>query len=67
MLRMRLSPDSIALELNLNGAGDPFDLERHTLEAHTPRQDLPAYGLVLRELLSGDTSLSISDVEAEES
>jgi glucose-6-phosphate 1-dehydrogenase len=29
--------------------------------------DLPAYGLLLRELLEGDTTLSISDVEAEES
>ena len=31
-----------------------------------PEDDLPAYGLVLRELLEGDTTLSISDVEAEE-
>jgi glucose-6-phosphate 1-dehydrogenase len=67
VLRMRLEPDSIALELNLNGAGDPFDLERRVLEVDLPRQGLPAYGILFRELLAGDTTLSISDVEAEES
>jgi glucose-6-phosphate 1-dehydrogenase len=67
VLRMRLEPDSIALELNLNGAGDPFDLERHVLETQLPPRELPAYGILLRELLAGDTTLSISDAEAEES
>jgi glucose-6-phosphate 1-dehydrogenase len=66
VLRMRFEPDSIALELNLNGAGDPFDLERQVLEAPFPPRELPAYGILLRELLAGDTTLSISDVEAEE-
>ena len=68
LLRLRLDPyDGIALELNLNGAGDPFDLERHVLEVDLPRQELPAHGILIRELLAGDTTLSISDVEAEES
>jgi glucose-6-phosphate 1-dehydrogenase len=67
VLRMRFKPDSIALELNLNGAGDPFDLERQVLEAPLPPQELTAYGILLRELLAGDTTLSISDDEAEES
>ncbi len=67
VLRLSLSPDSIALEVNLNGAGDPFDLERQVLAARMAPHDLPAYGLLLRELLEGDTTLSISDVEAEES
>jgi glucose-6-phosphate 1-dehydrogenase len=67
VLRLRLSPDRISLELNLNGAGDPFDLEREVLTADLPPQELPAYGLVLREILAGDTTLSISDAEAEES
>ncbi len=66
VLRMRLEPDGIALELNLNGAGDPFDLERQVLEVDLPRQELPAYGILFRELLAGHTTLSISDVEAEE-
>ncbi|SFO47129.1 glucose-6-phosphate 1-dehydrogenase [Geodermatophilus obscurus] len=67
VLRLSLSPDAIALEVNLNGAGDPFDLERQVLTARMAPHDLPAYGLLLRELLEGDTTLSISDVEAEES
>ena len=67
VLRLRFDPDGIDLELNLNGAGDPFDLERQVLEAALPRQELPAYGILFRELLAGHTTLSISDVEAEES
>jgi glucose-6-phosphate 1-dehydrogenase len=67
VLRLRFDPDGIDLEINLNGAGDPFDLERQVLQAALPRQELPAYGILLRELLSGSTTLSISDVEAEES
>jgi glucose-6-phosphate 1-dehydrogenase len=66
VLRIQLSPDGIALEINLNGAGDPFDLERDVLSAAAPAPRTPAYDLVLTELLDGDTSLSISDVEAEE-
>ncbi|SNR25157.1 glucose-6-phosphate dehydrogenase [Blastococcus mobilis] len=67
VLRLRFDPDGIDLEINLNGAGDPFDLEREVLQAALPRQELPAYGVLLRELLAGSTTLSISDVEAEES
>ena len=67
VLRLSLSPDAISLEVNLNGAGDPFDLEREVLAARMAPHELPAYGLLLRELLDGDTTLSISDVEAEES
>ncbi len=67
VLRLSLSPDTIALEVNLNGAGHPFNLERQVLAAQMAPHDLPAYGLLLRELLDGDTTLSISDVEAEES
>jgi len=66
VLRIRLTPDGITLELNLNGSGDPFDLEREVFTSSPPENDLPAYGLVLHELLQGDTTLSISDVEAEE-
>jgi glucose-6-phosphate 1-dehydrogenase len=66
VLRFRLSPDSIALELNLNGAGDPFDLERGVLEVTSPPQQLPAYAVLLQEVLAGDPTLSISAAEAEE-
>jgi glucose-6-phosphate 1-dehydrogenase len=67
VLRVTLSPDEgIEVELNLNGSGDPFDLEREVMRVDAPMQGLPAYALVLRELLQGDTTLSISDAEAEE-
>ncbi|CCG05726.1 glucose-6-phosphate dehydrogenase [Blastococcus saxobsidens] len=67
LLRLRLLPDGISLEVNLNGAGDPFDLERRSLEVDLPPTRLSAYGLLLNELLAGQAALSISDVEAEES
>ena len=67
VLRLRLDPDGIALEINLNGAGDPFDVERRSLDIELPPPRLSAYGLLLKEMLDGDAALSISDVEAEES
>ena len=59
VLRFTLSPDSIALELNLNGEGDPFDLERVALDAAFPTQELPPYSLLLQEIMEGDSTLSI--------
>ena len=67
VLRLRLDPDGIALEINLNGAGDPFDIERRALDIALPAPRLSAYGLLLKEMLDGNAALSISDVEAEES
>ena len=67
VLRLRLDPDAISLEVNLNGAGDPFDLERRALAAELPPPALSAYGLLLGGLLAGEAALGISDVEAEES
>jgi glucose-6-phosphate 1-dehydrogenase len=66
VLRFTLSPDSISLELNLNGEGDPFDLERVTLDAEFPKQELPPYSLLLKEIVEGDATLSIRGDEAEE-
>jgi glucose-6-phosphate 1-dehydrogenase len=67
VLRLRFDPDHITLELNLNGADDPFELERRALDIGLPPTPLSAYGLLLQEMLSGERTLSISDVEAEES
>ncbi|MGY1843982.1 glucose-6-phosphate dehydrogenase [Modestobacter sp. SYSU DS0875] len=67
VLRMRFDPDHITVEINLNGADDPFDLERHALDIGLSPNPLSAYGLLLREMAAGDATLSISDVEAEES
>lgn len=67
LLRLRMDPDGISLEINLNGAGDPFDIERRSLDIELPPTRLSAYGLLLKEMLDGNAALSISDVEAEES
>ncbi|MQA33537.1 glucose-6-phosphate dehydrogenase [Modestobacter roseus] len=67
VLRLGLDPDHVTLELNLNGAGEPFDLERRDLDIDLPPNSLSAYGLLLREMATGAAALSISDVEAEES
>ena len=67
VLRLQFEPDHISLELNLNGADDPFELERRTLDIGLPPAPLSAYGLLLAEMLTGERTLSISDVEAEES
>ncbi|OZF41996.1 glucose-6-phosphate dehydrogenase [Rhodococcus sp. 14-2470-1a] len=66
-LRLTLDTDGIALDLDLNGEGDPFDLERHTFTVEPHESTVPAYATVLRTMLAGDSSLSISDIEAEQS
>ena len=67
VLRMQFDPDHIRLELNLNGVEDPLELARRSLDIGLPPAPLSAYGLLLREMLGGERTLSISDVEAEES
>jgi glucose-6-phosphate 1-dehydrogenase len=67
VLRMSFDPDHVTLEINLNGADDPFELERRALDIGLPPPPLSAYGLLLQEMLTGQRTLSISDVEAEES
>ncbi|PZG02446.1 glucose-6-phosphate dehydrogenase [Micromonospora deserti] len=65
-LRLRLDPDAISLDVNLNGAGDPFCLERVQLDARFPAQQLPPYAHVVLAVLHGDPTLSIRGDEAEE-
>jgi glucose-6-phosphate 1-dehydrogenase len=67
VLRLSLDPDVIALAVNLNGAGDPFDLEREELAVDLARRDLPPYSLLLLEILNGQAALSVRADEAEES
>ena len=66
VLRLSLDPDAIALAVNLNGAGDPFDLEREALAVDLANQDLPPYSRLLREILEGEAALSVRGDEAEE-
>ncbi|MGQ0718974.1 MAG: hypothetical protein ACT4NP_16995 [Pseudonocardiales bacterium] len=66
MLRLTLDPDSISLGINLNGAGEWFDLEREDLTACLTSQQLPPYSVLLLEVLGGDQTLSIRGDEAEQ-
>ncbi|SDD89409.1 glucose-6-phosphate dehydrogenase [Actinokineospora iranica] len=66
VLRMVLDPDRVELSLNLNGAGDPFDLEPACLGTDLAAQELPAYARLLLDVLDGDTTLSVGGAEAEE-
>ena len=67
VLRLLLNPDRIAVSVNINGPGDPFDLEHIELGAKLAPQDPPAYGRLLLAVLQGDSTLSIRADEAEES
>jgi glucose-6-phosphate 1-dehydrogenase len=65
-LRLMIDPDRIDLSMNLNGAGDPFDLEPASLETDLAPHDLPAYSRLLLDICAGDATLSIRGDEAEE-
>ena len=41
VLRLEMEPDRLALSININGPGDPFDLEAVELETQLAPQDLP--------------------------
>jgi len=66
VLHIELGPERVALELNLNGPGDPDTLTREVLAAEFDPGRLPAYGEVLRGILDGDPALSIRGDTAEQ-
>lgn len=66
VLRFYLAPDQISLEMNLNGADDPFVLERATLSADLGAGQLLAYAEVLSGILDGDPMLSVRADAAEQ-
>jgi len=55
------------LALNINGPGDPFDLEYIELDTDLAPQEISAYGRLILDVVKGDSTLSIRDDEAEES
>ena len=67
VLRLQLNPDRIALAVNINSPGDPFDLERIELDAELAPNDLSEYGRLLLDILEGNPTFSIRADEAEES
>jgi len=58
-LRLSMGPDAMALEINVNGPGDPLDLEPAVLSTNLSPGRLPAYGEVLAGVLDGDPLLSV--------
>ncbi|MFV2020364.1 glucose-6-phosphate dehydrogenase [Micromonospora sp. LOL_023] len=66
-LRLQLDPDRMSLRLNVNGIGDPFDLEPVELVTELARQAPSPYGQLLLAIIDGDTRLSAQAQEAEES
>ncbi|HLL68308.1 MAG TPA: glucose-6-phosphate dehydrogenase [Micromonosporaceae bacterium] len=66
-LRLQLDPDRMSLLLNINGMGDPFDLEQVDLDAELTSQEPSPYGQLLLAIIAGDTRLSAHALEAEES
>jgi glucose-6-phosphate 1-dehydrogenase len=65
-LKIELSPDRIALSVNVNKTSDLFDLEQVEMDSEFGSGALPAYARLLMDVLSGDPTLSIRDDEAEE-
>lgn len=66
VVRIALMPERLSLDLDINGAGDPFDLDRVRLETEFGAGQLSAYGEVLSGILAGDDTLSVRGDLAEE-
>lgn len=65
-LRLLLAPDAMSLELNINGPGDPYELDHVVFNAEFGPGQLLAYGEVLEGVLEGDPALSVRGDTAEE-
>lgn len=67
VLRLRLGPDRVTLNLNVNGPHDPFDLQEMELSADfAPQEFFSAYERLFLDLIEGNTTLFIRADEAEE-
>jgi glucose-6-phosphate 1-dehydrogenase len=67
VLRLRLKPDQVTLNLNVNGPYDPFDLEQVELSADfAPQEFFSAYERLFLDLLEGNNTLFVRADEAEE-
>ncbi len=65
-LRIGFGPDTLQLEIDVNGPGDVFCLDRAHLQAELNASELLPYGEVLDGVLSGDPTLSVRGDTAED-
>ena len=65
-LSVEMNPDRLVLRININGPGDPFELEHVDLDHELAPQTLSAYARLLLDVIAGDPTLSIRDDEADE-
>ena len=65
-LRILLGPDRLALDININGPADPFEIDRVELAADFGPGRLPAYGEVLDAVFRSDPTLSVRADTAEQ-
>ncbi|WCM55292.1 glucose-6-phosphate dehydrogenase [Microbacterium sp. EF45047] len=66
VMRFTLGPDRMSIEMNVNGPGDPFELDRATLTAELGPGALQAYAEVLAGILDRDATLAVRGDAAEE-
>ncbi len=67
VLHIGLGSPTIALELNVNGPGDPFTVDRATLATDIGEGRLNPYGEVLQGILDRDPTLSVRSDAVEHS
>jgi glucose-6-phosphate 1-dehydrogenase len=65
-LHIGFGPEKLALDLDVNGPGDLFTLDRVQLETDLASDPLLPYGEVLEGVLNGDPLLSVRNDTAEE-
>jgi len=65
-LRLSLGPDRLALDVNINGPADPFEIDRVELSAEFAPGRLSAYGEVLAAVFRSDPLLSVRADTAEQ-
>jgi glucose-6-phosphate 1-dehydrogenase len=61
-----LDPETLRIDFNINGAGNPRTVERVAMGVTIEPGDLPAYGQVLAGVLAGDPTLSVRGDQAVE-
>ncbi|TDB81882.1 glucose-6-phosphate dehydrogenase [Micromonospora sp. KC721] len=65
-LRIGFGPDQVGLDVNINGPGNPMELDQVHLVADFGPGELPPYGEVLRGAFEGDPTLSVRGDTAED-